>query len=196
LGSARCLSSGGGPAGQWTQSEDVGECRGRPVGPAEFGDEVLAALDDSGLPRDRLVLEITEGVVLKDLETVIARLTALRRIGVRIAIDDFGTGYSSLAYLRRLPVDILEVDKSFVDRVTSDAQDEALTHGIIAMSHSLNLETVAEGVESPEQAQWLARALCTFGRATCGRARCRICGPTNCSGRRRMALRLRASSRS
>jgi EAL domain-containing protein (putative c-di-GMP-specific phosphodiesterase class I) len=130
----------------------------------EFGDEVLAALDDSGLPPDRLVLEITEGVVLKDLETVIARLTALRRIGVRIAIDDFGTGYSSLAYLRRLPVDILKVDKSFVDRVTSDAQDAALTHAIIAMSHSLNLETVAEGVESPEQAQWLARALCTFGQ--------------------------------
>jgi diguanylate cyclase (GGDEF)-like protein/PAS domain S-box-containing protein len=130
----------------------------------EFGDEVLAALNDSGLRPDRLVLEITEGVVLKDLETVIDRLTALRALGVRIAIDDFGTGYSSLAYLRRLPVDILKVDKSFVDRVTTDVQDAALTQAIIAMSHSMNLDTVAEGVESPEQAEWLARARCTFGQ--------------------------------
>jgi diguanylate cyclase (GGDEF)-like protein/PAS domain S-box-containing protein len=130
----------------------------------EFCDEVVAALADSGLPADRLVLEITEGVVLKDLETVIERLTVLRELGARIAIDDFGTGYSSLAYLRRLPVDILKVDKSFVDRVNMDAQDAALTHAIIAMSRSLRFETVAEGVETRAQARWLTEARCTFGQ--------------------------------
>ncbi len=85
-------------------------------------------------------------------------------MGVRIAIDDFGTGYSSLAYLRRLPLDILKVDKAFVDRITVDDHDAALTEAILAMSTAMDLATVAEGVESADQAEWLTRANCRYGQ--------------------------------
>jgi EAL domain-containing protein (putative c-di-GMP-specific phosphodiesterase class I) len=129
-----------------------------------FVHEVLAVLAESGLPADRLCLEITESVVLQDLDAITSRLNALRSLGIRIAIDDFGTGYSSLAYLSHLPVDVLKVDKSFVDRITVDRQDASLTEAIIAMSRSMRLTTVAEGVEDDGQAAWLAGAQCTYGQ--------------------------------
>ncbi|MCW2540439.1 MAG: hypothetical protein JWN95_2164 [Frankiales bacterium] len=129
-----------------------------------FVELVLEILSDTGLATDRLCLEITESVVLKDLDTITARLTTLRELGIRIAIDDFGTGYSSLQYLSNLPVDVLKVDKSFVDKVTHGPQDASLTVAIIAMSHSMNLTTVAEGVEDAEQASWLTEANCTYGQ--------------------------------
>jgi diguanylate cyclase (GGDEF)-like protein/PAS domain S-box-containing protein len=127
---------------------------------AEVTDVLLA----TGLAANRLVLEITETAVLQDLDAVIPALTAVRELGVRIAIDDFGTGYSSLAYLAQLPVDVLKVDKSFVDRVTTNAQDAALTEAIIKMSASMNFETVAEGVEMAEQADWLRGTACDLGQ--------------------------------
>jgi diguanylate cyclase (GGDEF)-like protein/PAS domain S-box-containing protein len=130
----------------------------------DFVDQVTDALDRAGLPADRLTLEITESVVLQDLDDVIPRLAALRARGARIAIDDFGTGYSSLAYLSELPVDVLKIDKSFIDRVAIDEQGASLTETIIAMSHSMNLTTVAEGVEVAEQAAWLRRARCPIGQ--------------------------------
>lgn len=129
-----------------------------------FVDEVLDVLADSGLPASQLTLEITETALLRDLETIVGRLEALRAAGIRISIDDFGTGYSSLAYLRNLPIDILKVDKAFVDRLTTDAKDAALTSAILAMSSSLNLATVAEGVEEHSQAQWLNDARCQYGQ--------------------------------
>ncbi|HEV7203832.1 MAG TPA: EAL domain-containing protein [Jatrophihabitans sp.] len=129
-----------------------------------FTAEVIAVLEESGLPADRLVLEITESVVLNDLDQIATRLSELRALGVRIAIDDFGTGFSSLSYLRNLPVDVLKVDKSFVDRVTSDEQGASLADAIIAMSRSLNLTTVAEGIEDPRQAEWLNAARCDYGQ--------------------------------
>ncbi|MGZ4493506.1 MAG: putative bifunctional diguanylate cyclase/phosphodiesterase [Nocardioides sp.] len=129
-----------------------------------FVDEVTYALQASGLPADRLVLEITETVVLDDMAAVVTRLSALRDLGVRIAIDDFGSGYNSLSYLSQLPVDMLKVDKSFVDQVLADAHGAAVAEGIIAMSRTMNLRTVAEGVELPEQASWLRRAHCTQGQ--------------------------------
>ena len=122
------------------------------------------ALAQAGLPADRLTLEITESVVLQDLEDVIPRLSALRERGARVAIDDFGTGYSSLAYLTELPVDVLKVDKSFIDRVALDEQGASLTEAIIAMSHSMKLTTVAEGVEVAEQAAWLRKVRCPIGQ--------------------------------
>ena len=129
-----------------------------------FVGTVLDALANSGLPGSLLTLEITESVVLQDMREIVERLADLRRQGIRIAIDDFGTGYSSLAYLRDLPLDILKVDKAFVDHIATSPSDAALTQAIVAMSRSMNLVTVAEGIEYAAQADWLAASLCTYGQ--------------------------------
>ncbi|HEX2903236.1 MAG TPA: EAL domain-containing protein [Jatrophihabitans sp.] len=130
----------------------------------DFVPLVLQTLADASLPSDRLVLEITETVVLRDLDQVAPRLAALRERGVRIAIDDFGTGYSSLAYLSQLPVDVLKVDKSFIDKVTVDAHDASLAEAIISLGQSMHFTTVAEGVEQKDQASWLLEARCDLGQ--------------------------------
>jgi diguanylate cyclase (GGDEF)-like protein/PAS domain S-box-containing protein len=127
-------------------------------------DIVACVLRDNQLNPERLVLEITESALLRDLEAAAPRLAELRKMGVRIAIDDFGTGYSSLAYLSHLEVDILKIDKSFVDRVTVDRQDAAITETIIMMGRSLELLTIAEGVEYDAQAEWLRAAGCDVGQ--------------------------------
>ncbi len=129
-----------------------------------FVEEVLSALGDTGLHPDRLVLEITEGAVLHQLDVVAPRLQQLRAHGIRVAIDDFGTGYSSLSYLTHLPVDILKVDKAFVDHVTTARHDAAVAEAILAMGQRMGLTMVAEGVELPEQAAWLMDARCTLGQ--------------------------------
>jgi diguanylate cyclase (GGDEF)-like protein/PAS domain S-box-containing protein len=130
----------------------------------DFVTEVLDALAEVNLAPQRLTVEITESVLMRDLDAVVGRLAALREHGIRIAIDDFGTGYSSLAYLRRLPLDILKIDKAFVDRITTDEHDAALAEAILAMSTAMELATVAEGVETLEQAQWLTAANCVYGQ--------------------------------
>lgn len=129
-----------------------------------FVEEVTRVLAETGLTACALVLEITESVVLEGMDQVVPKLTALRALGIRIAVDDFGTGYSALSYIRNLPVDVLKVDKAFVDRVTIDDQDAALAETIIAMSARMNLSTVAEGVEDSGQAAWLTDAHCTYGQ--------------------------------
>ncbi len=131
---------------------------------ADFVDWVVGALEESGLSPQHLVLEITESVLLDDMAGAVERLAALRELGVHVAIDDFGTGYSSLAYLSRLPVDILKVDKAFVDNVCDGREGASVTEAIIAMSRTMHLATVAEGVELPEQAAWLKSAACTMGQ--------------------------------
>ena len=103
-------------------------------------------------------------MLLDDVEAVICTLAELRETGVRIAIDDFGTGYSSLAYLSRLPVDVLKVDKSFVDHVGGSAHETSVVEAIVAMSQTMSLVTVAEGVEHHEQATWLRNAHCNLGQ--------------------------------
>jgi diguanylate cyclase (GGDEF)-like protein/PAS domain S-box-containing protein len=130
----------------------------------DFVSEVLSVLADTGLEAERLTLEITESVLMRDVNAVVGRLSDLRSHGIRIAIDDFGTGYSSLSYLRALPLDILKIDKAFVDRVTVDPHDAALTEAILAMSTAMDLATVAEGVEEPAQAAWLTSANCRYGQ--------------------------------
>jgi EAL domain-containing protein (putative c-di-GMP-specific phosphodiesterase class I) len=125
---------------------------------------LLDEIDAAAIDPKRVTLEITESALLRDLEAAAPRLAELRRMGVRIAIDDFGTGYSSLAYLSHLEVDILKIDKSFVDRVTVDRQDAAITETIITMGRSLNLLTIAEGVEYDAQAEWLRAAGCHVGQ--------------------------------
>ena len=108
---------------------------------------VAQALDDSGLPSTNLELELTESLLIQDSLTLAESLASLRRMGVRFAIDDFGTGYSNLAYLKRFEVERLKIDQTFVRRLTDDVQDQAIVRAIVQMAASLNLFTVAEGVE-------------------------------------------------
>jgi CheY-like chemotaxis protein len=105
-------------------------------------------------------LEITETVLLANAERAIFTLHALKDLGVRIAIDDFGTGFSSLNYLKRLPVDKVKIDRSFIQDVISDRHDAAITQGIISMAHHLKLKVIAEGVETESQVAFLRRSHC------------------------------------
>jgi diguanylate cyclase (GGDEF)-like protein/PAS domain S-box-containing protein len=134
------------------------------LGHPDLVQTVAEALRDNDLKPGRLVLEITESALLRDFDAIAPRLAALREMGVLIAIDDFGTGYSSLAYLSHLDVDILKIDKSFVDRVTIDRQDAAVTEAIISIGQNLSLQTIAEGVEDAGQAEWLRAAGCEIGQ--------------------------------
>ncbi len=129
-----------------------------------FVEEVASVLADTGLDAGLLVLEITESVLLDDVESAAQALHGLRGLGASIAIDDFGTGYSSLSYLSQLPIDILKVDKSFVDGITLDGHAASLTLAILEMSRTLHMVTVAEGVETPEQAAWLEDQACGRGQ--------------------------------
>ena len=121
---------------------------------------VAAALSASGLPADRLTLEITESVLMADTAATMHRLGSLRGLGIKVAIDDFGTGYSSLGYLRRFPLDAVKIDRSFIEDVAVGTRQAALVHAIIELCRVLELETVAEGVETPEQAARLAELGC------------------------------------
>jgi EAL domain-containing protein (putative c-di-GMP-specific phosphodiesterase class I) len=121
---------------------------------------VATALDELEMDPAALTLEITESVLMHDRDISLARLLDLKFLGVRLAIDDFGTGYSSLAYLQRFPLDVLKVDKAFVDGVAHGPEESALAAAIIRLGHTLHLQTVAEGVESPEQVAHLRRLGC------------------------------------
>ena len=121
---------------------------------------VRGALDRWGVAPEALVLELTEEVMIKDADTAARRLQELKDLGVQLAIDDFGTGYSSLNYLRHLPVDILKIDKSFVDGLTAGPTESAFGKLIIDFAHTLGLRTVAEGVEQADQAVALRRLGC------------------------------------
>jgi EAL domain-containing protein (putative c-di-GMP-specific phosphodiesterase class I) len=116
---------------------------------------VKAALADSGLPAGALILEITESVLLGDADRPIGVLRELRSLGIRLALDDFGTGYSSLAYLTRLPLDILKLDRAFIARLAPGSQESAVTAAIAQMAAAIGLTVVAEGVETAEQAEML-----------------------------------------
>ncbi|HEX7490661.1 MAG TPA: bifunctional diguanylate cyclase/phosphodiesterase [Candidatus Limnocylindrales bacterium] len=126
--------------------------------------DVADALDDSGLPPGRLILEITESVLMIDTTATLNRLFQLKSLGVRLAIDDFGTGYSSFAYLRRFPIDILKIDKSFVDGVANEPTASALVDAMIRIGKTLRMETVAEGIEHIEQADRLRALKCDIGQ--------------------------------
>jgi len=123
-------------------------------------DDVARALRQSGLPPSALVLEITETALMLDFDAGLARLQALKDLGVRLALDDFGTGYSSLNRLRSLPIDIVKIDKSFIDEVGREGQDRALVQSIIHFTHALGMTSVAEGVEKPDQYDALGELGC------------------------------------
>ncbi|MBN1172546.1 MAG: EAL domain-containing protein [Micromonosporaceae bacterium] len=129
-----------------------------------FVDQVRYALDRAGLPPSSLQLEITEGVMVADVDQVVAKLQQLRELGVRMAIDDFGTGYSSLRYLQDLPVDTVKIDRSFIAKIPGDLEQAALARAIVEIGHALNLVVVAEGVETAEQVQLLRTIGCEYGQ--------------------------------
>jgi len=126
----------------------------------DFASTVEQVLIDTGLPAKMLELEITESTLMEHAQDTLAVLDRLRSLGVRLTIDDFGTGYSSLSYLKRFPVDIIKIDRSFVRDIPGDADDAAIVTGIIALAHSLRLEVVAEGVETREQLEFLRSKSC------------------------------------
>ena len=136
----------------------------RQVARPEIVDDVRQILADTGLDPSTLILEITESVMMQDMEMAIARLTELKTLGVQLAIDDFGTGYSSLNYVRRFPVDILKVDKSFIDGVTDGGESSALTAAVIELAGILNLKPVAEGIERADQLERLLDLHCDLGQ--------------------------------
>jgi len=121
---------------------------------------VEQALRRHGVPPASLGLEITEGTVMGDPDKAVAALGRLKDIGVAISLDDFGTGYSSLAYLKRFPIDVLKIDKSFVDDVTTKASDAAIALSVISLAHNLNMRVIAEGVETREQVEFLTAHGC------------------------------------
>ena len=118
-------------------------------------DEIDDVLKKTGIKPSNVMLEITESVAMEGAETTIEILTKLKSLGVSLAIDDFGTGFSSLSYLKRFPVDLLKIDKSFVDGVALDGPDNAIVRAIIALGHALGLKVIAEGVETTEQVEQL-----------------------------------------
>lgn len=126
----------------------------------DFAATVEQALIDAGLPACKLELEITESTLMEHAQDTLAALDCLRSLGIRLTIDDFGTGYSSLSYLKRFPVDIIKIDRSFVRDIVEDADDAAIVTGIIALAHSLRLQVVAEGVETSEQLDFLRSRSC------------------------------------
>jgi diguanylate cyclase (GGDEF)-like protein/PAS domain S-box-containing protein len=134
-------------------------------------EDIENTLKTTGLPSELLSLEITEGIAIKFLEQTIDKLNELKRLGVKIALDDFGTGYSSLNYLKKLPLSILKIDRSFIKDIESNLQDQAITKAIITVAQSLGLTVVAEGIENLKQLEFLKAEGCDeaqgfyFGKA-------------------------------
>jgi EAL domain-containing protein (putative c-di-GMP-specific phosphodiesterase class I) len=118
-------------------------------------DDVKGALDRSGFDPTMLILEMTETALMSDVEEAITRLKILKGFGVRLAVDDFGTGYSSLAYLREFPIDVLKIDRSFISEICASAESGALVQMLVQLGKSLDLEILAEGIESEVQRRWL-----------------------------------------
>ncbi|HEX3867863.1 MAG TPA: EAL domain-containing protein [Gemmatimonadaceae bacterium] len=130
----------------------------------EFVDDVASILAETQFPADRLILEITESVLMSDTTNSLDRLHELKALGVRLAIDDFGTGYCNLGYLQRFPLDILKIDRSFIAQVAENGGDAALASTIVGLATTLKLHTVAEGVEDTAQRDQLIALGCAYGQ--------------------------------
>ena len=121
---------------------------------------VADALLESGLHPYELELEVTESMIMNQADKIIKILNALSDMGIKLAVDDFGTGYSSLSYLKHLPVKRLKIDQSFVREITTDPNDQAIARAIIALGHSMEMDVLAEGVETEAQAEYLRAENC------------------------------------
>ena len=122
---------------------------------ADFVPKIISAIEKYGIDPHRLEIEITESILIEDIRLVKAKIEELRDYGVRVSLDDFGTGYSSLSYLRGLPIDVLKIDKSFIDNIPNESSSRIIAEAIMVMSKKLGYETIAEGVESKEQLDYL-----------------------------------------
>jgi EAL domain-containing protein (putative c-di-GMP-specific phosphodiesterase class I) len=130
----------------------------------DFSQKVMTVLEESGLAPSRLMLEITESLLMIDTEAMVEKLHELKDVGVQLAVDDFGTGYSSLSYLSLFPVDALKIDRSFVNKVEQGGQESALAAAIVKLGETLKLKTIAEGIELPEQLDHFVELGCHFGQ--------------------------------
>jgi diguanylate cyclase (GGDEF)-like protein/PAS domain S-box-containing protein len=152
-------------AASWPEDVDVAvNLSARQLESATIVDDVVLALTAASLRPERLVLEITESMLAKDLDAIASRLGSLKALGVRIAIDDFGTGYSSLSTLSRFPVDVLKIDRSFVATMVDNPEAAALVQVLVEMGRALHLSVVAEGIEDADQADALRAQLCDLGQ--------------------------------
>jgi EAL domain-containing protein (putative c-di-GMP-specific phosphodiesterase class I) len=142
---------------EWTMSVNVSALQ---FGQSDFVASVLHALRQSGANPVNLKLELTESMLVNDVQDVISKMNALKAYQVKFSLDDFGTGYSSLSYLKRLPLDQLKIDQSFVRDLLSDPNDAVIAQAIIALGHSLGLQVIAEGVENLAQRDMLANIDC------------------------------------
>ncbi len=131
---------------------------------SDFMDRLLATVNDTGCAPDRICLELTEGMVMRDVEASWRMLRDAKDAGIKLALDDFGTGYSSLSYLRRFDLDVLKIDRAFVSGIAESREDAAITQQLIALAHSLDIAPVAEGVDSIEQATTLHGMGCDFAQ--------------------------------
>ena len=147
---------------------------------SDFVERIEKSLADTHLPRSILKLEITEGIVIQNLDDTIGKMRRLKKLGVSFAMDDFGTGYSSLTYLKRLPVDVLKIDQSFVRDATNDPNDAEIIRAIVAMARSLGLGMVAEGWSSRSNWTSSSSRAATCTRATCSASRCRWTSSARC----------------
>ncbi|MFK0089290.1 putative bifunctional diguanylate cyclase/phosphodiesterase [Pseudomonas sp. NPDC090755] len=139
-------------------------CSALTLGREELAREVEDALQQAGLSPQQLELEVTENALMGNIHSTIALLKDIRALGVSLSIDDFGTGYSSLAYLKRLPLDTLKIDRSFIQDVPRSPQDMEIVQAIIIMAHTLHLQVITEGVETLDQYQFLAQQGCDFAQ--------------------------------
>lgn len=130
----------------------------------DFVERTIAAVERAAATGDALELEVTESLLMRDVESAIAKLLMLRQLGIHIAMDDFGTGYSSLSYLARLPVNVVKIDRSFISGMADRAQDMAIVTTIIALARSRNLTVVAEGIETEQQSELLSGLQCHQGQ--------------------------------
>jgi EAL domain-containing protein (putative c-di-GMP-specific phosphodiesterase class I) len=126
-----------------------------------FVDRFVGNMASSGLEPSSVKLEITENILMQEMEVVIPKLKELRRLGVRIAIDDFGTGYSSLSYLQQFPINTLKIDRSFVGDIRAEEGDASIINAIVAMARGLKLDLIAEGVENRTQLRYLHSQGCS-----------------------------------
>src|SRR6202043_3779013 len=130
----------------------------------DFVTDVRGALSASELDPDALTLEITETTLMRNTEETTRRLTAVKKLGVRVAIDDFGTGYSSLAHLQKFPVDALKIDRSFISGLSQNKEGETLIHTLVQLGKALSIETFAEGIEQQQQLSKLREEYCDSGQ--------------------------------
>jgi diguanylate cyclase (GGDEF)-like protein len=154
---------------RWTQERGVPmrvtvNLSGRQLQEPGIVADVREALHDSGFAPSYLVLEITESILMQHVDVSLERLTQLKELGVSLAIEDFGTGYSSLSYLQRYPIDILKIDKAFVDTIDKGGDGAVLASAIVALGETLRLDTVAEGIETEAQREKLIELGCALGQ--------------------------------